>query len=239
MGRYFSSFLITSLVYLMLFSTVLYSFSNITEIPSKNKPSEQKVKVTLIAQVKEESVPKPIEKKIEKPVKKIVKKEQKKPLKKKKQIVKKTIKQEIKKVSRKPKIKKKEIVKTDTQKSLNKIQKTQIKQNKTIIKKHVPIVDTEKITLQQNAYYANIKKRINQNKSYPKMAVRRAIEGDVKIKFTISQKGELLSFKIVDGKRIFKKSIIKAIKKTFPFAPPKNIFTSNLDLSLTLQYKLY
>lgn len=236
MGRYFSSFLITAIFYLLLLSSLLYSFNDISTINQQTKSSEQKVKVTLLAQ--SQSKP-PIEKKVlkqEKPKveKKIVKKETSK-----KKIVKKPKKEIVKKIKPETIIKEEKLVKNTPIENTNTIQKTQIKQNKTIVKKPTPIIDTHTIQIKQNQYFATIKKRIDQNKSYPRMAVKRAIEGDVKIKFTISKHGELLSFQIVDGKRIFKKSIIKAIEKTFPLAPPKDIFTSNLDLSLTLQYKLY
>ena len=93
--------------------------------------------------------------------------------------------------------------------------------------------------MKQHKYYSQIKQTIDKNKSYPQVAVRRGIQGEVKIQFTISKDGELLSYKILDGQKIFFKSISEAIQNSFPLTPPNDIFTSNLDLKLTLHYKLY
>ena len=71
------------------------------------------------------------------------------------------------------------------------------------------------------------------------MAIKRGIEGIVKIKFMISKDGELLSFNIIEGKRVFKKSISKAVKNSFPLTPPKNLLTKNTSLSLMINYRLY
>lgn len=250
MSRYFSSFFITSIIYVVLFSTFLYSFNNTAKINSNPKPSKDRVKVTLIATplIKEKEVKKePVKKQIEKkPEKKIVKKEKPKQVIKKKPIPKKIVKKLIekpvekkivKKIIKEPIIEKKETVEKVIQKTLpkksNTVKKTVIKQHKTIVKKETPAIDTKLIKLKQKQYYTKIKQTIDKNKSYPRMAVKRGIEGDVKVKFTISEKGELISFNILDGKRIFKKSIVNAIKSTFPLTPPKGIFTSNLDLSNT------
>jgi protein TonB len=199
------------------------------------------VKFTLI------NLPKQIEQpKIEK--KEIVKKE---PIHQPKKVVKKINPKKIapKKIVKKieapikptPKIEKivKKTVEKPIKKTNNQIVANQVKKNKSIIKEKTIQTDTKQLKIKQNQYYTQIKKTIDKNKSYPKVAVRRGIQGDVQIQFTISKTGELLSFKILDGKKVFFKSIQEAVKNSFPLTPPKDIFTSNLDLKLTLQYKLY
>ena len=95
------------------------------------------------------------------------------------------------------------------------------------------------IKAKQNIYFTNLKKRIDKYKSYPKKAVRRGIQGSVKVNFTLSCNGELISYKIIEGKKIFKKSVIKAIKNSFPFKPPTGIFTKDISFTLTIKYSLY
>jgi protein TonB len=220
--------------------TLLYSFEDTYTTPPKTQNSTQNVKFTLINLPKQVEKPK-VEKKVH--VKKELKPQPKK-------IVKKIEKKVIKKINPKkivkkiePLVKPKKIVKKQIEKPIKKITEqivaNQIKKNKSIVKKQTVQTDTKQLQVKQNKYYAQIKQTIDKNKSYPKVAVRRGIQGDVLIQFTISRTGELLSFKILDGKKIFFKSIHEAVKNSFPLCPPKDLFTSNLDLKLTLQYKLY
>lgn len=245
--RYFNSLLLASVFYSFLIITLLYSFDETTIAPSQNQHSKQDVKFTLISLpkqiekppvekkeiVKKEAKPQPQKKKIEK---KVVKKINPKKISPKK-IVKK-VEQKKKTITKTKEIVKK-IVEKKIQKPIQQIVANQIKQQKTPIKKETVQTDTKQLVIKQNKYYTKIKQTIDKNKSYPKVAVRRGIQGEVKIQFTISKSGELLSYKILDGKKIFLKSISEAIKNSFPLTPPNDIFTSNLDLKLTLQYKLY
>ena len=235
--RYFNSLLLASIFYSFLIITLLYSFDETTIAPSKNQHSIQNVKFTIInlpkqiqkKVVKKEPQPKKIEQKVVKKInpKKILPKEivkkiepKKKPITKTKKIVKKLVEQKI-------------------QKPTKQMVTNQIKQQKSPPKKETIQTDTKQLVINQNKYYTKIKQTIDKNKSYPKIAVRRGIQGEVKIQFTISKNGELLSFKILDGKKIFFKSISEAIQSSFPITPPNDIFTSSLDLKLTLHYKLY
>ncbi len=219
MVRYFSSFFVTTTFYILLLSSLLYSFNGTSKINQQNKTSEQKVKVTLIAKALPE--PEPIEKKV-------IKEEKKKSIKK---IVKKTLPKPIKK-EEKP-------VKNALPQKTNNIPKTQIKKNKNLAKKPTFTTDTQTIQIKQKAYYSQIKEVLNQNKIYPKSALRRGIEGKVKVKFILSKEGTLLSYTILKGKSIFKNSVIQTIQTSFPLIPPNNIFTKNIDLDLILDYKLY
>ncbi|MBT4030451.1 MAG: hypothetical protein HOF16_02925, partial [Campylobacteraceae bacterium] len=62
---------------------------------------------------------------------------------------------------------------------------------------------------------------------------------DMQISFIISPKGELISYKILKGNKIFKKSVIRAIKNSFPLETPKGIFASNLNLQINIKYILH
>ena len=84
--------------------------------------------------------------------------------------------------------------------------------------------------LHEKAYVAQLARYLQEHKSYPKRALRREIEGCVKVKLSVSCEGKLLSFKILKGKKIFHKSIKKLFREAFPM-PPK---TGRLERSITL-----
>jgi len=220
MNRYTKSFFITFIVYIIIFVGFLYPFEDDKQLKSTQKKSEQIVKFTIIQE------PIVIEEKKEI----IVKKHEIKKIE--RIIPKQTITKKLK-----PKVieKKKKIIQP---KQI--LVKQQIKQNKSTQKDTKIHQDTlKKRKENQNKYYTQIKETINKNKSYPKMAIKRGIEGIVKIQFEISKDGKLLSFNIIEGKRVFKKSISQAVKNSFPLTPPQNTLVSNTSLSLTIDYRLY
>jgi len=220
MNRYTKSFFITFIVYIIIFVGFLYPFEDDKQLKSTQKKSEQIVKFTIIQE------PIVIEEKKEI----IVKKHEIKKIE--RIIPKQTITKKLK-----PKVieKKKKIIQP---KQI--LVKQQIKQNKSTQKDTKIHQDTlKKRKENQNKYYTQIKETINKNKSYPKMAIKRGIEGIVKIQFEISKDGKLLSFNIIEGKRVFKKSISQAVKNSFPLTPPQNTLVSNTSLSLMIDYRLY
>lgn len=246
MNRYFSSFSIAVVIYISIISVYLYLEKPINSIHTEQIKSKQIVKFTMIEEipeiVKKEIIKEPtaitkkkeiIEKKVEKPkkVKKIVKRVEPK----KKEVKKKEPNEKIKKI-----VKKTELKKEKRDHLVKKKQIKQIKVEKSFVKKEINTLnDLKNKKIKQEKYYTQIKQMINKNKSYPKVAVRRGIEGEIKIKFCISQKGELLSYEIIEGKKVFHTSIVKAIQKSFPIIPPKDVLSENLDLALTVQYRLY
>lgn len=247
--RYCNSFFIASVFYSFLIITLLYSFEDTYTTPIKKQYSTQNVQFTLINLPKKIERPKikqkeVVKKELKPQPKKIVKKIKKKIIKKinpkkiaPREIIKK-LKPPIKPMPEIDKIVTK-IVEKPIKNITNKIVHNQIEKNNSILKEKTIDIDTKQLKIKKNQYYTQIKQTINKNKSYPKVAVRRGIQGNVEIQFSISKTGKLLSFKILNGKKIFFKSIQKAVKNSFPLIPPSDLFTSSLDLKLTLQYKLY
>ena len=133
---------------------------------------------------------------------------------------------------------------------INKEDSQQIKQTQVIQQKSIQQVanqpakenyDTQnnpEMTSKRNAYFALIKQTIEKQKYYPKNALRRGIEADMVVKFTITPFGDLVNVSIVDGNRAFESSLIEAIEATFPLTPPKNILHSNTTLTLMVSYKI-
>jgi len=236
MNRYIKSFSLAAILYIGIFVSFLYSFENESTLQNKQIKSEELVKFTIIQESAPELIKKVVVKKTKPIIQKVVKKEKTtkkiKPIeKKKKEIIKKIVKKEI--------IKKEKQIKKIIPKKSETIVKKQIKKNKSTVtnnKKHLE--DNHRKKMIQQKYYSSIKEAINKNKSYPRVAVKRGIEGMVKIKFTISKFGELISFNIIEGKRVFKNSISNAVKNSFPLTPPKGILSSNTQLSLMVNYRL-
>jgi len=109
---------------------------------------------------------------------------------------------------------------------------------------HKPIVhteqrvSTEEISKKREVYFHLLKQMIEKNKYYPPNAIRRGIEGDLKIKFIISNNGNLISIEKIEGNRVFHTSIKEAISNSFPLLPPKNILVEDTVLNLVISYKL-
>ena len=77
--------------------------------------------------------------------------------------------------------------------------------------------------LAKRAFLRNIRAKIIANKKYPKLALRRHVEGSVKVRFDITQQGQVTNIRFINGKSIFQKSIRKTLARTFPVGIPSNM----------------
>ena len=182
--------------------------------------------------------------------KKVIKK---KIIKKKKVIKKRVIKKKIIKKPKPKKIVKKRIVKKRVIKKQvikpKKVKKRVIKRVEPIVeeiyytptpkpKRVVPIVQPPvvvkpvvapqpKVKVDKSAkkreFLGQVRGRIIANKKYPKMALRRHIQGAVKVKFDITSSGDVSNIQFINGKTILQKSVRKAIEKSFPISIPSSL----------------
>lgn len=235
MNRYFTSFLITGLIYSLLFGFMFYIF--IENIKHSDKIKENVVhKISFSVIHAEPEIKKSIEK-IEPIVtqkKEIMKKVTKKkdPL----PIVNKIIKKKID-VQQNPtkRLKHEKNLLMAREKEAQKIaENLRLTEKKRKLEELIALENLK----EQELYLEKVKERINKNKSYPRIAQRGNIQGSVKVSFIISPKGELVSYEILKGKRVFHKSIAKAIELSFPFSVNKEIFSSNLTVKLEVIYKI-
>ena len=90
----------------------------------------------------------------------------------------------------------------------------------------------------KNKFYSELLKKIDSNKFYPLFAKRTGIEGDVEIKFSISQNGTLLNIEVISGHTALKVSAKDAVIKSFPIEIPKQLSGTILNMSIILHYKL-
>ena len=226
MSRYARSFGIALLPYVLGIGAYVYVQSIVLA------PMEQKTVLKAMAIQISCLPPKPVvqesEAKIEEP--KELPKVEEKPLPKPPKIVKK--KSEPKKVE--PPITPSVQTPIVSEKVVQKEEHEEITREKSVEK----VVEQESLHVKQERYFTELKNRIDANKTYPRFARERNIEGSVLVEFTISPEGKLLSYAIVEGKQVFHKSVKEAIQKSFPFPMRESLFSSNLTVTLTIGYTL-
>lgn len=91
-------------------------------------------------------------------------------------------------------------------------------------------------TEQKNQLIAELMRRIDQNKHYPKRALKRGIEGRVRFTLVLDRAGQLQSFEWLEGNRLFYKSTLEAIKSSLPLKLSTE--QSPLNHPLVLQYQI-
>lgn len=230
--RYIGSFVFSSVTYAGIFAFFLFLLNTNPIISDKSNKTIEKIKIALIAPMPPQPkkitpppvIPEPI---IEQKPKKVVQK--KAPVKKiipvKKKIVqKKEVKKIVKEVKPQPIVQQKQIVQKD------------------VIAKPVqpiaPITPKVDVTQIKNNFLMLLRKTINKNKFYPRVAQRRGIEGNVKVSFRIMNNGQVDAIKIVSGKRVFNKAVTQAIEKSFPIQIPKELQDFPMAVNLQLNFSL-
>lgn len=191
----------------------------VEETPIRKKVEEdvepEEVKEPVIEKTVEEKISEPIVKPLlplPKPVveKPVIKKPEPKPE------MKKIIKKKPKKIVKKKKPAKKKPIKKASSASSKKTQ-----------------ANPEKV----NLFYQKIRVKINKNKSYPKIAKRRRMQGTVKVTFTVLRSGNVSNI-LLDGPKVFHNSARHAVKSAFPIAV-KNIPVSlPVTVHVTLRYQI-
>jgi protein TonB len=94
---------------------------------------------------------------------------------------------------------------------------------------------------EKRQFLSQVRSKIIANKKYPKMALRRHIQGAVKIKFDISSNGDVSNIRYINGKKILQKGARKAIEKSFPMSIPSYL-RSELpikDIYLTIHFNIH
>ena len=233
MRRYFSSFLIASLIYSFFGFTIFYFYKN-SKVEIEEKKSIQKISLNHIELkeeprkedvkelVEEKIIQNPIEeKKVEevKEIKKVIEKPiEKKIEKKKEQVVKKEIpkKQEEKTIQ-------KEVIKEVVENQ----PKSEIVENKVVQK------DIQKEYIDNNL--ALIRTLINENIKYPSKARKLSIEGIVVVKFKISENGSVEDIVVLEGHRFLQNATIEAIEEASKKFPKTN---KSIEIQIPIVYKL-
>ncbi|WP_419766838.1 energy transducer TonB [Arcobacter sp.] len=215
--RYFYSFFLTSFLYGLVFTGILYSYDSLI---IKNKVKEKSINLNFVSLFEQE---------------KIVKKEPAV----KKEVPKKEIKEtKISKKATKKKVPKKEAVKKVVEKKT--IRKKTEKEEKKIVKKEQEFIQKSvKRTYEQDFLEEHLKQivaLIQKNINYPKRAKRLNIQGKVLVKFKILINGEIKDVTSISGHRLLIKSSLEAIEKAskeFPKVKKEIVIKVPIEYTLT------
>ena len=231
--RHLISFLLTTLLYAMLFGSYFYLMT--TYILDDRQAQDSAIQLSLA-----EFVPEVVPAAEEPEEEEIVEEEpepEPEPIVKEEPVVEEVIPEPVPpKVIPKPIVKKPEVKKKKKTK----------KKKKKKVKKRSAVSTSRGVkrqgsghasTAQKNRFLATVRQRINRNKSYPRIAKKRGMQGSVKVRFTILRNGNVGHISIT-GPKVFHASARKAIKKSFPIST-KNIPVSlPKTVNLTLRYQL-
>lgn len=143
----------------------------------------------------------------------------------------------------KPVIEKPIIKKPEKKIEVKKIIKKKVKKKKPVKKKPVKKASRASSKKSQanpekvNAFYKKIRVKINKNKSYPKIAKRRRMQGSVKVTFTVLRNGKVSNI-LLNGPKVFHNSVRHAVQSAFPISV-KNIPVSlPTTVNITLRYQI-
>jgi len=89
----------------------------------------------------------------------------------------------------------------------------------------------------KNRFLAKIRRRIDQHKSYPRIAKKRRMQGAVKVRFTILPSGEVGAVS-VEGPKVFLRSARQAVIDAFPVSVKAVPMHLPATVNLTLRYRL-
>jgi len=236
--RYKVSFLVTTLLYLLLITGYIVYIKN-QYFTVEEKPKEKAITLALsefvppVAPPEEVVEPTPEPEEVEPepeptPPESIV---VEKPIVEPKPIVKKVIKKPVQKPK---KIKKKKIKKRVKKK---KVKKSVYKKVKTIKKKSTAGSVRKPNPAKKSQFLAKLRSKINRAKSYPRIAQRRGMQGIVKVRFTILSTGKVGNIS-VSGPKVFRNSARSAVKSAFPISIKNAPFSLPTTVNLSLRYQL-
>lgn len=236
-NRFFISYFSTSLIYLSVAGIFLYVQNNY--LVSAQKTEEKILNMTLSAFVPEMIPPvEEVEEVIEKDEPIVEPEIIKEPIVEKEPEIEEEIVPEpiVEKVIPKPvvkKVKKKPEVKKKTKKK--KVKKKQVRKKQ--VSKKVSARKSKSSKAEKNKFLANIRVKINKNKSYPRIAKKRRMQGSVKVKFTILSSGNVGNIS-VSGPKVFHGSAREAVKKAFPISTKNAPIALPTSINITLRYQI-
>lgn len=240
MNRYLSSFILTVVLYATAVIAAI-GFLADNEVQKIATKKESRMCVSLMAQKKvlPKKKPKPVKKSkpncehkkkpLPKPVKEIVikKPEEEKP--------------EEKEIDKEPEepIEKDVTEKEMLEKPQEEIQESISTKSTKSETKETNLVRENELNEKRESFLTNLVEQINKNKSYPKIARRRAIQGDVEVQFKILANGNVENIEIVSGRKVFKKSAKSAIENSFPMDVDTSLFDFPKEFAIKISYVLH
>lgn len=98
-----------------------------------------------------------------------------------------------------------------------------------------------KTATMKDLFQAELRAKIDQNKSYPSMSKRLGQQGEVVVAFTVLKDGSITNLRVDSASRfdLLNKSAEEAVKKVKKFKPiPKELGLAQMDLRIPIRYSL-
>ena len=143
----------------------------------------------------------------------------------------------VKKVVKKKSIKKKIIKKKRVKKKPRKKKSVKKRVTKRKATRKKPASKKKVSPAKKNAFLSRIRSKINKNKTYPRIAQRRGMQGSVKGRFTIQRSGRVGNIS-VSGPKVFHSSAKRAVQKSFPISTKNAPISLPETVNFTLRYQL-
>ena len=86
-------------------------------------------------------------------------------------------------------------------------------------------------------WLSELQQRINRHRRYPRQAIKRGLEGDVRVQAVINPDGTLANAEVLSGHRIFHGDSLRSLKNALPFLPPAGTIQP-VTMIFTIHYKL-
>lgn len=236
--RHMISFLLTTLLYAVLFGSYFYLMTNYIVTDRQAQNSSIQLSLTEftpeVAPVAEETEEEEIVEEVSEP------EPTPEPIVKEEPVIEKVIPEPVTpKVIPKPVVKKQKVKKKKKHKKKKKAKKKKMETRSAVSTsrgvKHRGSGHAS--TAQKNRFLATVRQRINRNKSYPKAAKKRGMQGSVRVRFTILRNGHVGHISVA-GPKMFHSSARRAIEKSFPISTKNVPLSLPKTVNLTLRYQL-
>ncbi len=107
-----------------------------------------------------------------------------------------------------------------------------------IVEQVAPIqqIDTSSI---KDQYTSQIRRQIQKNLYYPKMAKRMRIQGTVRVAFRVLKNGKITDIRVISSsKKLLRKGAVKTVKAISLKAIPTELHEEFLDINVPIEFKL-
>lgn len=95
------------------------------------------------------------------------------------------------------------------------------------------------IAAEKRAFFASLRSTIQTHLRYPSAARRRGMEGEVGVRFSLTNNGTISAISIQHGEEIFHTAVKTAVASASGINVPKNLVESlPMDIELVLEFKL-
>ncbi|MES9857603.1 MAG: TonB family protein [Sedimenticola sp.] len=106
------------------------------------------------------------------------------------------------------------------------------------VKESPPTPLPQQAPVSKDHFLANLLARIEENKSYPKAARRKNLEGSIKVTFTLGCNGSVENLKASGGHKLLKRSAKQAVNASLPLPKPPTGISCPMLINYNMAYTL-